>query len=197
MQEDLTHEEKKGLQKQLEQAQNEMEHWRQECLTWKQICDQVMLSDKNSADETAPYEAADENKMIPYSKFDRLRKRFTDITEKMIYIEGNYKKERESLIEKIEEQQKEVMHLRGQVDDEIGPSRGLRSPNQDSNFVQELSTEEMDLETALEEVKSLRKHEHISNLEMQIRSFPEAAMNSQAILKHREELQWKTKVKTS
>lgn len=199
----MTDEEKRDLQKQLDQAKNEMEHWRQNCLKWKQMYDKILLSDKSITDETVPDEAVQENKTISYNTFDRLRKRFTDIIEKMVYIEGKYEKERKSLIEKIEEQQKELTHLRGQIDDEIGPPRGLKSPNHDGNCVQELSTEEMDLETAVEEVKSLRKlvsirDEHISNLKMQIRSFPEAAMKSHAIQKHgRDELQWKTEVNTS
>ena len=201
-QENLTDEEKRDLQKQLDQAQNETEHWRRECLKWEQMYEQMLLSDKNLASETAPDEAIKGNKeTVSYNKFDRLRKKYTDVIEKMVYMKEKSEKERKSLIDKITEQHEEVMELRRWIDDEVGPPRGLRSPSPSGNLVQELSTEEMDPETALEEVKSLRKHlcmkdEHIKNLELQIRSFPEVALKTPLVRTHsRDNMQRRTKVK--
>ena len=121
----------------------------------------------------------------------------------MVQNNDKYEQEKKNLIEKIEVQQAELRELRGQVGGEVGPPRAPVSLDQMGDCVQGLPTEEMSHEAALKEVKDLRsilasKDDKISNLELQIRSFPQLATGHHRVRRpEKEEVQVQEKVRTA
>ena len=175
----MTDEEKRNLRHQLAEAQVEIENCKQECSSWKQKYDELLLcgevANESEAADAQPT-VKEQQDPVPFIKFDKLRKKYGLLTERMLQKKEKYEQDKKSLIEKIEEQQTELRELRGKVSDEVGPPRAPIVINQVGDDIVGLYPDEMSHETALKEVQQLRsmlaaKNEKINNLELQIRSF--------------------------
>ena len=125
------------------------------------VCRQSLVTDLDKEIESAKVSSDAKEKMVPLSKVAAVKQMYVEATEKLVKAKEKHDRERKTLLEKLDDRQEQLEAER---------------PNPPCSSEDLVSVEEMDHETAMQEVSRLRsvvfeKQDQISSLKMQVKAF--------------------------
>ena len=134
-------------------------------------------------------------KVVSYSKFAKLKESYGEIVEKLTEMKERHDRVKKELTEKLEERQKE-----------LESERQLPQTHRSFSSEDHVPVEDMDHETAVQEVGRLRlivdeKEKQVLSLRTQVQSFNKTAAERQELEKHTKEqsrtvMDWRRKFDT-
>ena len=128
-------------------------------------CRQSLMIEIDKEIESTKVSSHTNEKMVPLAKVAAVKQMYVEATEKLVRAKEKHDRERRALFEKLEDRQKQLV-----------AERHTPQTHPPCNSEDLVSVEEMDHETAMQEVSHLRdvifeKQDQISSLKMQVKVF--------------------------